>query len=90
MNVKEAVRVAKAHIIDLFEEEGIVDVGLEEVDFESSDTWVVTIGFSRPWNRTVGSVMGGRPSRSYKAVRIQDVDGEVLSVRDRTLLKDMQ
>ena len=85
MDVKEAVQVAKSYVIELFAEEGIVDVGLEEVDIELSDTWVVTIGFSRPWNRNIGSVLGGRPSRSYKAIRIQDGDGKVLSVKDRAL-----
>lgn len=94
MDVKEAVQVAKNYILELFEEEGIVDVGLEEVDFDQSDSqsdnWVVTIGFSRSWNRSIGSVLGGQTSRSYKAVRIQDEDGRVLSVKDRTLLGNMR
>jgi len=90
MDVKEAVQVAKDYIIDLFGEEGIVDVGLEEVDFDESDNWIVTIGFSRSWNRNIGSVLGGQVSRSYKAVRIQDEDGRVLSVKDRTLLGNMR
>ena len=85
MDVKEAVQVAKNYVIELFAEEGIVDVGLEEVDIELSDTWVVTIGFSRPWNRNIGSVLGGQPSRSYKAVRVQDKNGKVMSVKDRAL-----
>ena len=37
MDVKEAVQVAKNYIIDLFGEEGIVDVGLEEVDFDQAE-----------------------------------------------------
>lgn len=85
MDVKEAVRVAKDYVIELFAEEGIVDVGLEEVDFDQLDNWVVTIGFSRPWNRNIGSVLGGQVSRSYKAIRIQDGDGKVLSIKDRVL-----
>ena len=85
MDVKEVVQVARSYVIELFAEEGIVDVGLEEVDIELSDTWVVTIGFSRPWNRNIGSVLGGQVSRSYKDVRIQDADGKVLSVKDRAL-----
>jgi hypothetical protein len=89
MEVKEAVQIAKDYIIELFEEERIVDVGLEEVDFDQSGNWVVTIGFSRSWNRNVGSVLGGQAARSYKAVRIQDKDGKVLSVKDRTLLGDL-
>lgn len=85
MDVKEAVQVAKDYIIDLFGEEGIVDVGLEEVDFDQSDNWIVTIGFSRSWNRNIGSVLDGQASQSYKAIRIQDEGGRVLSVKDRAL-----
>ena len=85
MDVKEAVQAAKNYVIELFGEEGISDVGLEEVDFDQSDNWVVTIGFSRSWNRNIGSVLGGQASRSYKAVRIQDKDGKILSVKDRAL-----
>ena len=33
MKVKEAVRAAKAHIADIFEDEDITRIGLEEVDF---------------------------------------------------------
>lgn len=90
MDVKEAVQVAKDYVIELFGEEGIVDVGLEEIDFDQLDNWVVTIGFSRPWNRNIGSVLGGQASRSYKTVRIQDGDGRVLSVKDRALLNDLR
>ena len=85
MDVKEAVQVAKNYVIELFGEEGISEVGLEEVDLDQSNNWIVTIGFSRPWDRNIDSVLGGRVSRSYKVIRIQDGDGKVLSVKDRTL-----
>ena len=85
MDVKEVVRVAKNYVTELFGDEDITHVGLEEVDFDQSDTWVVTIGFSRPWDRNIGSVLGGRISRSYKVVRIRDEDGKVLSVNERAL-----
>ena len=90
MDVKDAVQVAKNYIMDLFGEEGLVDVGLEEVDVDPSGNWIVTIGFSRSWDRNIGSVLSGAASRSYKAVRIQDEDGRVLSVKDRTLFGDMR
>lgn len=85
MDVKKVVRVAKDYVDELFGDEMIVDVGLEEVDLDESDNWVVTIGFSRPWDRKIGSVLGGQASRSYKVVRIRDEDGKVLSVKDRAL-----
>ena len=90
MDAKEAVQVAKDYVIELFGKEGIVDVGLEEVDFDPSDNWIVTIGFSRSWNRNIGSVLGGQASRSYKAIRIQNKDGKVLSMKDRALFNDLR
>lgn len=50
MDVKEAVQTAKKYIAELFTEETITNVGLEEVEFnDTSNNWEVTIGFSRPW-----------------------------------------
>ena len=47
MDVKEAVSIAKRYVTDLFAEEAITHVGLEEVVFdEQSGDWKVTIGFS--------------------------------------------
>ena len=85
MDVKEVVQMAKDYVAELFGDEDIIHVGLEEVDFDQSDNWAVTIGFSRPWNRNIGSVLGGQTSRSYKVVRIRDEDGKVLSVKDHAL-----
>ncbi len=52
MDVKQAVEMAKNHIKDLFENEGISNLGLEEVDFDDqTSVWYVTIGFSRPWDK---------------------------------------
>ena len=50
MDVKEAVRTAKDYLADLYIDEEIVNVGLEEVRYDyDTDKWHVTIGFSRPW-----------------------------------------
>ena len=92
MGAKEAVRAAKEHIADLFQDEGVMDVGLEELDYRDGDlgVWEVTIGFRRVWKRPdpVGhplAVLSGRTShRTYKIVRISD-DGEVLSLKHRQI-----
>ena len=81
MDVKQAVAVAKLHIIDLFEEEEIVNMGLEEVELDEEGIWRITIGFSRGWDRNVGSILSGENSRSYKIVNLRDEDGHVLSVK---------
>ena len=44
MEVKQAVQEAKEYLLDLFEGEEIVYVGLEEVEFDhGSDEWKVTL-----------------------------------------------
>jgi hypothetical protein len=89
MDVKEAVRRAKEYLDDLFEAEQIANVGLEEVVFEDiSNSWKVTIGFSRPWdhkNALTAALGNGGPARSYKVLRINDDDGRVESLTDRLL-----
>ena len=87
MNVKQAVAIAKEHIAELFAEEEILNLGLEEVEFDEDECWRITIGFSRPWNRNVGSVLSGENSRSYKIVVLSDRDGHVLSVKDWNISK---
>lgn len=89
MDVKEAVRTAKAYLIDLFEDEQITNVGLEEVLFdEESAVWRITIGFSRSWDLKGPlsvTMAGASPDRSYKMLSISDATGKVESLRDRVL-----
>ncbi len=96
MHVKEAVRTAKEYVADLFIEEELVNVGLEEVEFDdASNRWTITIGFSRPWDRagkttqrenvfSTRNEATPRP-RSYKVLRINDESGQIESLTDRFL-----
>ncbi len=85
MNVKEAVQAAKTYVADLFAEEQIQQLGLEEVEFDQqASVWSITIGFSRAWDRAgFLSRAGFADPRAYKIVRISDDDGRVISVKDR-------
>ena len=97
MEVKEAVRVAKEYVNDIFSEETIFDLGLEEVDFDdASHEWRITLGFSRPWSgKQVAQPGGGGgftlippprlAGRVYKIVRIDDEQGRVASLKDRSV-----
>ena len=89
MDVKEAVRTAKAYLVDLFEDEQITNVGLEEVLFdEESAVWRITIGFSRSWDLKGPlsvTMAGASPDRSYKMLSISDTTGKVESLKDRVL-----
>ena len=87
MDVKEAVRTAKEYLADLFVDEGVMNVGLEEVDFDGA-AWKITIGFSRPWDQRsplIATLAEKRMARSYKVLRINNDNGHVESLTDRTL-----
>ena len=90
MDVKEAVRTAKSHIADIFEDEQITRVGLEEVEFDSVNAeWRVTIGFNRSWdaNNPLTTALTSQlyRNRSFKVVRIKDGSGQVSAIADRLL-----
>ena len=90
MDVNKAVETAREYVEKLYVKEQIMDVGLEEVEFDCETyEWKVTIGFSRPWDmgRTFGlaaALSNGLRRRSYKVIRVCD-DGEVRSLRDHGL-----
>lgn len=93
MDVREAVRLAKTHIADLFADEEIEDIGLEEAVLGSYEptgvsVWRITIGFTRPWNRKLDTATMMRwqhRARAYKTVEIDVVNGAILGVTDRVL-----
>ena len=86
MDVKEAVRVARECFADVLKDEHIVDVKLEEVNFEECpNVWKITIGFLRP--KELEGYADAKPierlrARSYKAVYIDDDSGRVESIAD--------
>ncbi|WP_157272164.1 hypothetical protein [Azohydromonas aeria] len=89
MDVKTVVAQAKHQIADLFADEAIENLGLEEVDYdESKGVWSVTLGFSRPWDQPRGALaaIAGQnlyAKRAFKVVQIEDATSKVLSVRNR-------
>ncbi|MBV8203134.1 MAG: hypothetical protein JOZ15_21170 [Acidobacteria bacterium] len=49
IDVKEAVRAAKTFVADILASEKVTNIGLEEVKLDDAQ-WLVTLGFSRPWD----------------------------------------
>ena len=87
MDVREAVRRGREFLEELFQHEGITDVGLEEVVFDDElNEWLITIGFFRPWNKSndLATALGKMRNRSYKVVRMSN-DGTIRSLTDRVL-----
>ena len=91
MDVKQAVQTAKSHVAEIFADESIANVGLEEVEFdESNQVWAITVGFSRVWGRQgdIVRALGGDMARTFKIVRIEDESGRVRSVKHRDVAGD--
>ena len=85
-----AVKLAKNHVLALYDQEPIQRIGLEEVEYElADDTWLITIGFERDWSEpdSVSRVLSA-PKRTYKVIHIRDKDGVVTSMRNRNLEGD--
>ncbi len=84
MDVKEAVKTAKTYVADLLQDEGVTNLGLEEIEHNDlSGEWLVTLGFSRPWDRAAnGIIMMSPTQRVFRVVAVKD-DGKVTSVRLR-------
>lgn len=88
MDVKGAVVAAKKWVTDVYQSEGITNVGLEEIVLEPSDgVWQITIGFNRLWNslRDSMDVLKGESTgkRIYKIVTVKENDGTVVSIKNR-------
>ena len=85
MNVRQAVEAAKQSLANIFADEQIANVGLEEVEFDdAAKVWHVTLGFSRPWDRSGFAARAGLVEpRSYKVVTLSDSDGRMISIKNR-------
>ena len=92
MDIKEAIKKAISCVKDVFSDEKIEYVGLEEVRFDKEDgVWEVTVGFSRPWDspkpvlNQFSEILNPTPPkmRHYKIVKIDDTSGEVKAIEIR-------
>lgn len=94
IDVKQAVRIALEYVREIFDSDKLSHLGLEEVE-RLGGTWLVTVGFSRPWDYPRHDALSSlhplaqlrdpdkRPDRDYKLVRIDAETGEVESVKNR-------
>jgi len=87
MDAKEAVKLAKGYVFDLLQEEGVSELGLEEIEFdENEDVWNITVGFSRQIAMRNNSPFRASlidPNRNYRVVKVNNQDGALLSVKLR-------
>lgn len=93
MDVKEAIRRAKTYVAEMFSDENIANIGLEEVRRdEDGRNWLITVGFSRVPSARIGAASlasivgyGLDLPRIYKIVTLDDQDGELISITNRTV-----
>lgn len=93
MDVKEAAQTARKYVADVFAEDEISYIALEEVEFnDASDVWAITLSFLRPTGTmnnldiiAPGLSRGENVRRSYKIVNVDDQSGRVISVKHRAL-----
>lgn len=87
MNVSQAVRKAKDYVGELYADEGISRIGLEEIRFDEG-TWAVTIGFVRSFNDQpagqLATALRNDPRRRiYKIVRINPDTHDIVAMTHR-------
>jgi hypothetical protein len=87
IDAKDAVRIAIDAMRELYPEEQIPGLALEEVEqAEDGATWNVTLGYSRGEHRTAIEAMTGEAgARTYKVLRIDAATGTVRSMKNRVM-----
>ena len=90
MKVEEAIARAKSFMHEVFADEAVTQVRLEEVEFDDRENaWLVTVGLMRPIiskQDPVPSFLSEIPlKRSYKVVKIADDGGAIPSAKIREL-----
>ena len=88
MDVKEAVALARLYLQEVFAEEKIENLGLEEVEYDDiQHLWSITLGFSRPWDNSdrgaVATMLGTPKKREYKIVKIDGKDKKAIAIKNR-------
>ena len=92
IDAKQAIALAKAHLIELFSDESQTKPTLEEIWLEEAEpVWCITLGVRRPTNYVEkdgrGILYGGRTVPDYKVVRVSQKDGTIHSVKHREMVR---
>lgn len=93
LTIKQAVQHAKTYAHELFADENIKDLGLEEVTFnESENSWNVTLGFDAHRTRIIRPTLTmalqnitEEPLREYKSFQINAENGHLIGMKMRDI-----
>jgi hypothetical protein len=84
IDAKQAVKIARQYFQELFADQPLVNIQLEEVErTDEGKFWRVTIGFDRQGPGDLRTILGQVP-RYYKVVTIDAITGEAESVKIRS------
>lgn len=91
LDVKEAVTDARKHARELFTDERLNNLALEEVDFdENHNQWLITLGYDSPSGvrrkksgPAVFPTVEEETKREYKVFRLDAETGRLISMKIR-------
>lgn len=95
IDMKTAILLAKRHLQELTEGEGIQNVGLEEIGYDDkTENWEVLLGYNRPLDTykeiasgTTANAFGAVPTvtrthRTFKYIKL-DKDGNLIGFKGK-------
>jgi hypothetical protein len=84
-DAQQAVDIAKTHLLAIYKGEELFNLGLEEVEHLGQGDWLVTLGFSRAWDKG-NNVLTAlyNPRRSYKSVSVKS-DGSIGAIKSKSI-----
>ncbi|MCI0624917.1 MAG: hypothetical protein L0387_25295 [Acidobacteria bacterium] len=80
--MQEAVKNARAYFLEVFGDQNITDLRLEEVETSDDGNWLITLGFIRPYEKKPLQGILGDP-RDFKLVVVDGHNGKVLAIKIR-------
>ena len=83
LDTQKAVKLAKQWLATQLSEEGVTNIGLEEVRWVD-DCWEITLGFNRPWDFSgmLFDDLRSKP-RTYKIIKVRDLDESIIEMLNR-------
>ena len=88
LDVKQAAQTAATYFADLYANQGVTGVRLEEVELtEDGDFWLITLSFpdtDPPKDHSFAGMLGSTaPKRLYKVFKVDATTGDIKSMKIR-------
>ena len=90
IGLQEAIQRAMEILEELYPDQELKHVLLEEIESSRSGTWHVTLGFTRPGTPTMGLGLPPTTSRTFKQIKINAETGAFEGMKDRLLEESLR